>query len=89
MKDARRGTTINWIGYAYRFIVGKSATPFYYIVVLILYCSIDSAYDYYTLAYSCCKRKKKKQKFFVASHALLSSVFICVEFHDWIIATSL
>lgn len=35
MKDARRGTTINWIGYAYRFIVGKSATPFYYIVVLI------------------------------------------------------
>ena len=35
VKDARRGTTINWIGYIYRFVVGKSATPFYYIVVLI------------------------------------------------------
>lgn len=26
---------INWLGFAYRFIIGKSATPFYYIVVLI------------------------------------------------------
>ena len=34
-KDFHHGVTIHWLGYIYRFIVGKSATPFYYIVVLI------------------------------------------------------
>lgn len=34
-KDIYNGVSINWLGYIYRFIVGKSATPFYYIVVLI------------------------------------------------------
>lgn len=35
MKDSHHGVSVNWLGYLYRFIVGKSATPFYYIVVLI------------------------------------------------------
>ena len=34
-KDIHHGASVNWLGYVYRFIVGKSATPFYYIVVLI------------------------------------------------------
>lgn len=34
-KDIHHGVRIYWLGYIYRFIVGKSATPFYYIVVLI------------------------------------------------------
>lgn len=29
------GNEIHWMGFIYRFIVGKSATPFYYIVVLV------------------------------------------------------
>lgn len=29
------GNKIHWLGFVYRFIVGKSATPFYYIVVLV------------------------------------------------------
>lgn len=35
VKDSHHGVSVNWLGYLYRFIVGKSATPFYYIVVLI------------------------------------------------------
>ena len=34
-KDIHHGVRVYWLGYTYRFIVGKSATPFYYIVVLI------------------------------------------------------
>ena len=34
-KDIHHGVRVYWLGYIYRFIVGKSATPFYYIVVLI------------------------------------------------------
>lgn len=34
-KDIHHGTNVNWLGYIYRFVVGKSATPFYYIVVMI------------------------------------------------------
>lgn len=34
-KDICHGVSVHWLGYIYRFIVGKSATPFYYIVVLI------------------------------------------------------
>lgn len=35
MKGSHHGVSVNWLGYIYRFAVGKSATPFYYIVVLI------------------------------------------------------
>lgn len=35
VKDSHHGVSVNWLGYLYRFIVGKSTTPFYYIVVLI------------------------------------------------------
>lgn len=34
-KDMNHGLSVNWLGYIYRFVVGKSATPFYYIVVMI------------------------------------------------------
>ena len=34
-KDIHHGKSIHWLGYVYRFVIGKSATPFYYIVVLI------------------------------------------------------
>lgn len=34
-KDIHHGVSVNWLGYVYRFVVGKAATPFYYIVVLI------------------------------------------------------
>lgn len=34
-KDIYHRKSIHWLGYIYRFVVGKSATPFYYIVVLI------------------------------------------------------
>lgn len=34
-KDIHHGGGVNWLGYIYRFVVGKSTTPFYYIVVLI------------------------------------------------------
>ena len=35
LKIAHSGNEIHWMGFIYRFIVGKSATPFYYIVVLV------------------------------------------------------
>lgn len=35
VKDLHHGVSVHWLGYIYRFVVGKSATPFYYIVVLI------------------------------------------------------
>lgn len=35
MKNIHNCSEIHWLGFAYRFIVGKSATPFYYIVVLM------------------------------------------------------
>ena len=35
LKNVHSEEEINWIRYAYRFIVGKSAVPFYYIVVLM------------------------------------------------------
>lgn len=35
MKNIYNGSEIHWLGFAYRFIIGKSATPFYYIVVLM------------------------------------------------------
>lgn len=35
LKNVHNGTEIQWLGFIYRFFVGKSATPFYYIVVLI------------------------------------------------------
>lgn len=35
LKAVHSGNEIHWLGFIYRFIVGKSATPFYYIVVLI------------------------------------------------------
>lgn len=35
LKIAHSGHEIRWMGFVYRFIVGKSATPFYYIVVLV------------------------------------------------------
>lgn len=35
MKDIHHGESIYWLGYIYRFVSGKSATPFYYIVVLL------------------------------------------------------
>lgn len=34
LRNIHKGEAINWLGVIYRFIVGKSATPFYYIVVL-------------------------------------------------------
>lgn len=34
-KDIHHGKSIHWLDYVYRFVIGKSATPFYYIVVLI------------------------------------------------------
>lgn len=34
-KDIHHGMSINLLGFIYRFVVGKSATPFYYIVVMI------------------------------------------------------
>ena len=34
LKTVHSGNEIHWFGIVYRFIVGKSATPFYYIVVL-------------------------------------------------------
>lgn len=36
LKVVHSGSEIHWLGFIYRFIVGKSATPFYYIIVLIL-----------------------------------------------------
>lgn len=35
VKNIHNAAEINWLGFAYGFIVGKSATPFYYIVVLV------------------------------------------------------
>ena len=35
LKTVHSGNEIHWLGFVYRFIVGKSATPFYYIVVLM------------------------------------------------------
>lgn len=35
LKFVHSGSEIHWLGFIYRFIVGKSATPFYYIVVLV------------------------------------------------------
>lgn len=35
LKIVHSGNEIHWLGFVYRFIVGKSATPFYYIVVLV------------------------------------------------------
>lgn len=35
LKIVHSGNEIHWFGFVYRFIVGKSATPFYYIVVLM------------------------------------------------------
>lgn len=35
LKIVHSGNEIHWFGFVYRFIVGKSATPFYYIVVLV------------------------------------------------------
>lgn len=35
LKIVHSGNEIHWLGFVYRFIVGKSATPFYYIVVLM------------------------------------------------------
>lgn len=35
LKSIYNGSEIHWLGFAYRFAVGKSATPFYYIVVLM------------------------------------------------------
>lgn len=35
LKTVHSGNEIHWLGVIYRFIVGKSATPFYYIVVLM------------------------------------------------------
>lgn len=35
LKIVHSGNEIYWLGFIYRFIVGKSATPFYYIVVLM------------------------------------------------------
>ena len=35
LKVVHSGNEIQWLGFIYRFIVGKSATPFYYIIVLM------------------------------------------------------
>lgn len=35
LRNVHSGNEIHWLGFIYRFIVGKSATPFYYIVVLV------------------------------------------------------
>lgn len=35
LKTVHNGKEIHWLGFIYRFVVGKSATPFYYIVVLM------------------------------------------------------
>lgn len=35
LRIVHSGNEIHWLGVIYRFIVGKSATPFYYIVVLM------------------------------------------------------
>ena len=35
LRTVHSGNETHWLGFIYRFIVGKSATPFYYIVVLI------------------------------------------------------
>lgn len=35
LKIVHSGNEIHWFGFVYQFIVGKSATPFYYIVVLV------------------------------------------------------
>ena len=35
LKNIHNSKEINWLGFAYRFVIGKSATPFYYIVVLM------------------------------------------------------
>lgn len=35
LKTVHSDNEIHWMGFIYRFIVGKSATPFYYIVVLV------------------------------------------------------
>lgn len=35
IQKVHRGENVNWIGVVAKFIVGKSATPFYYIVVLV------------------------------------------------------
>lgn len=35
LKVVHSGSEIQWLGFIYRFIVGKSATPFYYIIVLM------------------------------------------------------
>ncbi len=35
LRDIIHGTDVHWLRYVYRFVVGKSATPFYYIVVLL------------------------------------------------------
>lgn len=35
LRNVHSGNEIHCFGFVYRFIVGKSATPFYYIVVLV------------------------------------------------------
>ena len=40
LKTLHSGNEIHWLGLTYRFIVGKAATPFYYIVVLVQFTAI-------------------------------------------------
>lgn len=35
LRVVHNGKEIHWLGFIYRFIIGKSATPFYYIIVLV------------------------------------------------------
>ena len=35
LKNIHNNNRIDWIGFLYRFVIGKSATPFYYIIVLM------------------------------------------------------
>ena len=45
-QDIHHGVSVNWLGYVYRFVVGKAATPFYYIVVLIQLTVITPSVSY-------------------------------------------
>ena len=42
LRIVHSGKEIYCLGFVYRFIVGKSATPFYYIVVLVQFTVITS-----------------------------------------------
>lgn len=85
LKIVHSGNEIHWFGFVYRFIVGKSATPFYYIVVLVQLTVItpwlvktvkQNGVISRILNRSPSSRQLKKYKFFLPVEIYLLAVFM-------------